>query len=498
MRACRDAIQRIQGRVLVTDAFAFESPRVIADVKDARARTYRPISVLDWEEKLVDGLTARYLRDEMDSLFDPASLAFRNHAKGKRVDVLDEAVAQIEHYRSKHGKYGLFVAEVDIYSFFDCLGHKVIRSSMEHALNRLARLKQTSIDPRALTIFDAFLASYRFPSNVLGSGLVQLRQRDLLGTFPWPESQLTEFYAQPRAEHIGVPQGAALSGITANLVLDYADQKVRSFEKATHAELLYLRYCDDAIILAPKLEVATAALKHYCAALHELKLPAHPPETVGAYGPSYWTTKSKAPFLWANKSRPGAMPWVRFLGREMRWDGAVRISAKSIAKHHARVRGEVDRFLGHARRSSKMARVKQRSVPISTALNRLARHLANLSVGRKGFRQRKIGARRGWLAAWSGLARGSNSTQQMKWLDRFRERQLHRAKTALIRTTRQRVNPVAGRIVHSFPTSYFAHWVNRPTQQSEALCAALWAKVWSRKILPMVNRMRAKLINKEL
>ncbi|MBK8362805.1 MAG: hypothetical protein IPL24_03750 [Bacteroidetes bacterium] len=58
---------------------------------------------------------------------------------------------------------------------------------------------------------------------------------------------------------MGIPQGGALSGLIANLVLDFADRKMQSLNDS---KLLYVRFCDDMIIIHPSKKKAIEASKN--------------------------------------------------------------------------------------------------------------------------------------------------------------------------------------------------------------------------------------------
>jgi len=70
------------------------------------------------------------------------------------------------------------------------------------------------------------------------------------GHFGWVEKDLINlgFFKNIRNAKIGVPQGGAISGLIANLVLDYADSEIL---KLKSSKLLYVRFCDDMVIMHP-------------------------------------------------------------------------------------------------------------------------------------------------------------------------------------------------------------------------------------------------------
>lgn len=93
-------------------------------------------------------------------------------------------------------------------------------------------------------------------------------------------------------------------------------------------------YCESEDIVQEKfLADSVAARREYLRALNELKLPFHKPKSVEQYGPEFWDSKSKKPYRWTGKKEPGCVPWVQFVGYQVRYDGLVRIKKASVQKH---------------------------------------------------------------------------------------------------------------------------------------------------------------------
>jgi retron-type reverse transcriptase len=83
-----------------------------------------------------------------------------------------------------------------------------------------------------------------------------------------------------------------LSGLIANIVLDYADRKIL---KLNDENLLYVRYCDDMIIMHTDKRKCGIALSKYMKALKKLGLFPH---EIGneSYSRDFWKSKSKGPY----------------------------------------------------------------------------------------------------------------------------------------------------------------------------------------------------------
>jgi hypothetical protein len=199
-----------------------------------------------------------------------------------------------------------------------------------------------TLDPRAEHIFRAYLQCYTFPRNVLEETTPLLRQEHANGEFPWPEDALHKHHANPRSGAIGVPQGGALSCIIANLVLDLADKRIRAVQEQFPDQIQYFRYCDDMILLARRESHCQEAFQAYLNALDELKLPYHEPKSVETYNKRFWNEKSKNPYCWTGRKGSGCVPWVQFVGYQVRYDGLVRIKKKSLEKQILKLRNVTD------------------------------------------------------------------------------------------------------------------------------------------------------------
>jgi hypothetical protein len=110
----------------------------------------------------------------------------------------------------------------------------------------------------------------------------------------------------------------------------------------------------------------------------DLRLPVHPPVTVEKYGPKFWRTKSRQVYRWMAPQHEADVPWVQFLGYQIRHDGVLRSAKNSLERHRERLRAETDRVLNVPGRPHWKFR---------KFLNRVARRLVNLSIGRNGARR---------------------------------------------------------------------------------------------------------------
>jgi hypothetical protein len=190
--------------------------------KEAAGHLYRPLATYTLEEKIIEGLTARYLRTLLEKALLPSCIAFRCRKKHQPPPSTDDALAAILMVRTRSLGEPLYVAECDIKGFFDCVGHRIARQSLDDLIQDAIRLDPNLyVDPRAQEIFDAYLQSYSFVNNVRGTAQRRLRKEDPNGTFKWHEKDLQRLYQSTALPPIGVPHGGAMTPrtqkITSNL-----------------------------------------------------------------------------------------------------------------------------------------------------------------------------------------------------------------------------------------------------------------------------------------
>ena len=168
MAQLRAMATRIQDRALHDVHFHFSSPLVVGGQKKPGAHEYRPISIYGTDDKIIERLTSRYLRDNLDFCFSASSLAYRGRQQGQQSAVTHhDALHRITSFRMRHSR--VFVAEADLRNFMDCIDHRVARESLHDLIGQGKGLRPNlEIAPRAIQIFDAYLASYSFQHQVLG------------------------------------------------------------------------------------------------------------------------------------------------------------------------------------------------------------------------------------------------------------------------------------------------------------------------------------------
>jgi len=455
-------VEAIRSRALSADPFRFAEPRIYGVEKDPRNHEYRPIAEYEADDKVIDCLTARYFRCLLDCALSDSCLAFRIRKGTKPPPQTHDALKKILNLRRRHSRAGVYVAECDIKGFYDTVSHKTARVALlELIADAAAKTKQMTIDPRAIAIFDAYLASYAFPRSVNEVALKRLKERDAIGTFKWPEVDLKDLYGGVVPAEIGVPQGGALSCLIANVVLHYADKKMEKGRRRVEKPYTYLRYCDDMILLSSSKSSCSKAYDIYQTALGELKLPCHRPKQVEPYSGegkrSFWEGKSNSPYLWSRPRRKGAIPWIQFVGYQMRHDGMVRVRIKSLKKHRQKVTDVADRLLatlnpGRSKpgeRTPFASGLRKRKAQI---IHRLRQKLISMSVGR---RQLGIAIESPmpmcWAAGFRGLTKHPYPKNSLRALDRHRERQIQRVVRRLCELPDDEVRSDGGKRAKALP-----------------------------------------------
>lgn len=148
-----------------------------------------------------------------------------------------------------------------------------------------------------------------------------------------------DFDAAMTSGKLGIPQGGALSGIIVNVVMRVVDRPIVS---PVDKQRLFIRYCDDILLLHTDRDQCTGYLEAYYKGLIDCKLVPHPRKYVadcktGAKTRSdFWRQKSKNVYLWG-KGEGDASEWIAFVGYEMRRKGEIRIRKDKIDAEFKRI-----------------------------------------------------------------------------------------------------------------------------------------------------------------
>jgi hypothetical protein len=409
----RALIQEVRAAMLDAGTRRFTTPDILCKAKDGdgirAVAAYQGIA-----DRVIIGVLSRYLRDLMDPVFLNCSYAFRKAAGTDHHAGVESLVSYAEARR----EYPLWVAECDLRKFFDSIHHDVALDALDRVNARISQ-KGPGLDPRARRLFVNLLESYTFPGTALPRIIDWSASRGNQAGQLWIADELKRFHAEPATERIGIPQGSAVSGVVANLVLHAADEAVLG--ESRDPDLFYARYCDDIIIIHPDKKRCGQALGRYMMALDSLKLVSHEPVEINACGAAYYRAKSKAPYAWGPDGEGRTrVPWIPWLGYHVQRNGELRVREASLEKElnkQARLVRRVEALVSGSPDG------EMRSA--STILERVSFRLVAMAVGRRtaGSGVVKHVASPCWGSGFRLLLSHKHIGSQLKRLDAGRERQ---------------------------------------------------------------------------
>lgn len=401
--------------------YKISTPTTIPVIKDIKECTYRPISFFKLKDLIIIGQVARYLSNCFDPLFSDSSYAFRTGIQKGKIFNHHKAIEDIIEFKKKVEK-PLFVSECDIKKFYDCANHTKILDEFKSIIKEVKTRLNIEINNRAIYFFNSYLASFSFYEDINKNEKQLLRKIGVTkGTIPWvKESELAEVNSDPKSDRIGIPQGGAISCLIANILLTHVDKIVKS---NSDENTFYARFCDDMVLMHTEKEKCESLLENYQAALKDVNLISHKPLNFEEYGKAFWDEKlkSKLPYKWdqCDKLKPETktnVPWLSFVGYQIKYDGLVRVRSKSIKKELKKQVSETDKILKITRNST---RINKKAIKF-----RLQQRLISMAVGRFRFGSSKISMC--WCAGFRVLKYNPNVTNQIRRLDRNREKQIKR------------------------------------------------------------------------
>lgn len=386
----------------------------------------RTLTIYKLQDNVLASCFAAYLRDQIDAHLHDHALAFRS-AKEGAVATHHDAIPLIQSYRGsfRHNQK-LWVAECDIEGFFDAVAHQTVIDE----LSRFAENNAIVFDARFWAFLRSFLACYSY------TNYTEPRARNYLASLgvlepkiPDPRGSLAKRGIVSAGNH-GIPQGSAMSCILANIVLASADVVVESAltpQNSKAAGGLYLRFCDDIVIVHTSKDACGKALAAYTECLDQLKLPYYKPVPTGLYGKAFWSSKSKSPYLWGGDGDCSS-PWLAFVGYQIRRDGRIRVRRDSIAKEVKKQRKALSQVFKHLYR--KMQDRPITGVPKGITFRTLM-HLISFSVGNPTSKHRNSeGAGISWVRGFREL-KGKTDLAAIRRLDQARTSTVKRQKRHL-------------------------------------------------------------------
>lgn len=423
-------IQEIKSAVISED-YVIQAPIIYPKLKGKANMTKnecRPLSLFSLKDRTILSLTNKYLTKLFDKYFEDSSFAFRSKTNLETKTTLThhDCIRAIKDYRKSNDGSPLWVVECDMEKFYDSVNHQLVKELFCDLVMK-AKIDEPDLDLEKPThIFEQFLNCYSFNKNVLplnNDSKYWDNYQIVQGEFGWVDSQLEkmQYYCNIDAERIGVPQGGALSGLIANIVLDKTDKEM------VNTNVFYSRFCDDMIIIHSNENECNKAKEIYLKSLKSLKLVPHefssklvnkrkhpkkglPSDTISPF----WKEKSKGPYLWGPLGE-NSFPWIGFVGYELHHEGHIRVRKKSLNKELTKQNEVVEEII----KASNDNRRKSASSIAKTAILRLI----GMSVGKITMRNFETASNDlCWKNGFKELDMNLHSSRQMRMLDRNRNR----------------------------------------------------------------------------
>lgn len=443
-----------------------KTPKVFALEKERKGEDLlcRPICKFPLKEGIFLSLLNKYLTEVFDDQFYSCSYAFRK-AKDSEMQH-QKAVKAIVDYRKTHRGETLYVAECDMKKFYDSISHEVIKRRFNTLLRRAIRKGKMSKGETKLIrhLFFLYVDCFNFKKHVYdlnnkpGNPIWEKLQNPegltpKIGWVSKDEEELKNAGLLDAGNPVGVPQGGALSGLIANIVMHFVDEKL--IKRIGKKDILYCRFCDDMILIGAKKKQIEQVFELYQSEIIHSRLFAHAPQEVTTFEHmrDFWNGKSRAPYAW-NKEGESVFPWITFVGFDINWDGQLRIRKKSYDKHKKKQYDVANEILS-------LIEKKKPRYCAGTIRESIKNRLIAMSVGRvKIWNYKTFKNQRSWMKAFSILDENPWSRRQLKQLDRNRQ--------SIIRQAAKRLSaidcpPVSkeGRsdsafILKGFPFSYYA------------------------------------------
>lgn len=403
---------------------------------DVECIVCRPVCSFPLDLKIIFSLLNKYLTELFDSYFHDCSYAFRKPTRQKHTLQHLNAVEAIRDYRKKHSDMELYVAECDMQKFYDTISHRIVKERFGALLDKAKREKRIGRFEAAIArkwffyyvdcfdfISDVFVhnqkqADHPFWKNIKNKSGCRCR-------IEWVDKALLNRKQAKKIKHrVGVPQGGALSGLIANIVMHSVDNKV--LESIGEKNMIYCRFCDDMILIGEDKNEVVATFDTYNTTIAASKLIAHPNQPIVlTHMREFWKGKTRGPYKWAEEGN-GVYPWITFVGFDINWCGNLRIRKSSFLKQmqkQTRIANEL--LLPY--KKGKMPRYCA-----ATTLTSLKNRLIAASVGRVTLWNYNNNPNiHSWMSAFSLLDKNAWSEKQMRELDRHRQQVLARAKKTL-------------------------------------------------------------------
>lgn len=399
--------------------YEFSQPKVNKAFKNEKE--LRPVCSFPILDNIILQECNRIFSTWFDPFFCNCSYAFRVKKNHQKAPTHHDTITRILSYIQNHEGQQIFVAECDLRKFYDTISHDVIEAAFKRFMKEVDKpyLEKKIMEH----LFFSYLNCYDFRRSTYKLNEDHEYLEGANGRqFSWiPPDELRKIYGDDYTKYlIGVPQGGALSGLIANMVLHDVDFKLEGLKDP---DLLYLRFCDDMIMLHTDKDRLENAFTIYREELINKKLFIHLPVSLESYTSKYYDTKSKNPFAFG-PAEIGMFPWITFVGYDINYLGEVRVRKKTIEKQIQKQNELVTKAI---------KLVSESEIPIERGkvIESVRSRLIGMSVGRIILYGKNDTKQMCWAKGFPSLTKNSYSIHQVKRLDKSRRTQIHRLYTSL-------------------------------------------------------------------
>lgn len=413
-------IDKVRKRI-TNPSFEFKSLETFPVLKkqknDNTPDEYRPISLFkDLSDSLIIALANQYLSKLLDESFYVDSLAFRpkrNFHGEMKTTFHHDAITLIKGYLTKNYKRSIYVAECDMQKFYDTVDHDVVKEEFNKLIDRAKeKYPDTSFDA-VINVFNAYLNCYNFKDNVWKNNDDKEYWKGYnvkSGVFGWVDSFKNKDIV------VGVPQGGAISGLIANIVMNRVDNVIQPLLHEKND--IYIRYCDDMILLSTNYKRCKKLFGAYTKEIKKARLIPHGAKEAKFGTPDYWNTKTKKVYKWIDNNKSSGSRWIGFVGYEISRTGDVRIRKSSFKKEIRKQKRVVNDLL---RLTYKKHRVSNQSMTQSYRST-----LISMAVGRAAlWNYKDLKNEMCWINGFKMLTDNPIVCNQIKELDRCQHRVIY-------------------------------------------------------------------------
>lgn len=404
------------------------------------------------DERIYASLYNQVFTRLFDSLFYRNSMAFRVPQKGDPQMLHLNAIREIKKFRTiQIGT--LWVAECDLKKFYDTLDHDIIKKRFKQFL--LWKKQEGIINIKEMHILTDIIYSYvdcynfyrdvykynKKPNHPIWKHLIygdkyRKNIKWILDDIKKKRESGSWCYRTKKHEkyQLGIPQGGALSGIIANVLMHFTDMHLRKFWESNQ-DFLYIRFCDDIIMIGKEKSVIENAFEQYKNSIETSHLYMHPGTFFdGQRMKDFWDGKTRLPYQWGEPNED-TFPWITFVGYDINWKGDTRIRKTSVRK-------EIKKQYEKRIEIEHLLKDKKPQWAKSFISNSVHKRMIGMSVGRvpiwnyKNFRNAYS-----WAKAFTELTDNSWSRSQLRLLDRHRNQMIKKLDKYLLTLNYDAVKP---------------------------------------------------------